>query len=648
MVAQPGIDWRSDLAVSHHRGVGRKSRAKAELRAGTRSPTPKEARRAAEKANRRGGAVQPTIEGYERVCRLGPDRLTEALVARHHTRMLNLERIPDDYAFQALRPLLPIGLLDQAHVSLGVPLQRFPASFHGNAPAHLAWGLESAVSACRLLLAGQAVGAAVVARQQLERWTLLLARITGVERQPREPLQEFIARCWSSHAMDQVGEEAIRTAVSAAADPFVDGEPTPDSDVPGHEHIDLSDGTEVCPLNVYVHLSEMIHGDLFRETVDWEANDLLDPTSLPTEAQDAVAAVCDALSLNVIQLRTATSAVCASRGHAEQAVLLQRAGDRVEKLTRRPEDHGRADTGSQPMTRPKLPALMPLTVNEGLDAEPIEYLARRSANYAQVLARELPAGRLYRDDEMLTLAFTAHRHASAMAAAAMLDREKLYYGEEFEPMNLVGRGVTYVLVAEIAALCSRWTDRLPHLAAAAAAVSSSLRSAYWLWLEDDDRAMATLRCTLEQTARIRVWRIKPEKAEKLETSLGTTPRDWLETAGWRRLSVLGRALSEFAHAHPGSRWDGARNLLTALQINPDEKIAPFTARGSALDFVATLAAREAISVISEIHSPLIAGTMRDALAPSKLDLSVDDRAVDEILNHIWEQRSQPLGPPQFV
>ena len=124
---------------------------------------------------------------------------------------------------------------------------------------------------------------------------------------------------------------------------------------------------------------------------------MLDPTSLPTEAQDAVAAVCDALSLNVIQLRTATSAVCASRGHAEQAVLLQRAGDRVEKLTRRPEDHGRADTGSQPMTRPKLPALMPLTVNEGLDAEPIEYLARRSANYAQVLARELPAGRLYRD-----------------------------------------------------------------------------------------------------------------------------------------------------------------------------------------------------------------------------------------------------------
>ncbi|UUO03609.1 hypothetical protein M4D79_11955 [Mycolicibacterium novocastrense] len=131
------------------------------------------------KVNLRGSRVEPTVEGFERVSAYGESRLTEALIARHTVRMLNIQQIPDWYALEVLKPLLPIGLLDRAHVELGVPLQRFPASFHGAGAAHLAWGLESIVSACRLMLAGQIVGAAVVARQQLERWTLLLADVLG-------------------------------------------------------------------------------------------------------------------------------------------------------------------------------------------------------------------------------------------------------------------------------------------------------------------------------------------------------------------------------------------------------------------------------------------------------------------------------------
>jgi hypothetical protein len=74
----------------------------------------------------------------------------------------------------------------------------------------------------------------------------------------------------------------------------------------------------------------------------------------------------------------------------------------------------------------------------------------------------------------------------------------------------------------------RWSQQLRDLAAAAAVVSSSLRSAYWLWLEDDDRAMATLRCTLEQTARLRTWHLKPAKAATLEP----TPQ-LRQGTGWR-------------------------------------------------------------------------------------------------------------------
>ncbi|UUO03608.1 hypothetical protein M4D79_11950 [Mycolicibacterium novocastrense] len=291
---------------------------------------------------------------------------------------------------------------------------------------------------------------------------------------------------------------------------------------------------------------------------------------------------------------------------------------------------------------------MPLNVNEGLEPEPRQYLARRAAVYQRVIARQLPENRLYRDDELITMAFTAHRHASATTAAFMLEREKSYFGERFQPQNLAGRGITFTLSAEIAALCARWCKALPDLAAAAVVVSSSLRSAYWLWLEDDDRAMATLRCTLEQTARLRTWHTKPTKAAALEANPATTPRDWLEGAGWRRLGALSRALSEFSHAHRGTRWDGARDLLTALQTKPDPSIAPFTARGAALDFVTTLAARETIRVIGDRCSATIAATMREVMNLGGLEMSIDDHALDNALDHIWKHREYSLGPPQFA
>ncbi|MBB3750377.1 hypothetical protein FHT44_002838 [Mycolicibacterium sp. BK634] len=628
--------------------MGRKSRAKAELRNGLRIPTAKEARRAAAKANHRGSVVQPTVEGYEGVSRRGEDKLIEALIARHTSRMLNIATTPDRYVFEVLRPLLSIGVLDRAHVALGVPLERFPADFHGDAADHLAWGLDSTVAACRLLLAGQVVGAAVVARQQLERWTLLLANVRGVEREHRESVQDFIARCWTSASMQSVTEEAIDTSESVNADRFDDTPTTTGEPAVEHEHVELSDGTEICPTVVYGSLSEIIHGDNGRDTTTWESAQLLSHKEMPADVWSAIGSVCDALSLSIIQLKIATAVVCENRGHRELAERLLMAGDRVEGSIPWPEYSETADGQPRSITRPMIPAVMPLTVNEGLEAEPTDYLASRSALYASVLNGQLPAGRLYQDDELLMLAFTTHRHSSAVAARAALDREMTFYGDDFKPQNLVGRGITFVLIAEIAALCSRWSTDNPELAAAAAVVSSSLRSAYWLWLEDDDRAMAALRCTLEQSARIRAWRAKPAKATLLEANSATTPRDWLEAASWRRLGALNRALSEFAHAHPGSRWDGARDLLTALQVAPDERIAPFTARGSALDFVATLAARETINVIADAHSPLIAATMRAALAPSHLELSPDDHALDAIFDHVWTERSRPLGPPQFA
>lgn len=611
----------------------------------------KEARRAAAKADRRGRRVPPTIEDFERISSVGALRLTETLIARHSVRMVNVDEIPTHYALAVLKTLLPVGALDLAHTQLGVPLRRFPASFHGNPAEHLAWGVESTIAACRLLLSGQIVGAAVIARQQLERWTLLLANVIGTERQSGESVQSFIARCWSRYSMTLLDAGGADLESLTDTDQFEDSTVSTDELDEEHEHIELSDGTEVCPPTVYAVLSEIIHGDYCREIVAWEALHCLDPDILPGDAGPAFGSICDALSLSAIQLKHATAEICESRGKSDLATLVLNAGERIELLPPPRSDSESEDRTMRQepptMTRPQLATLMPLTVNEGLGKEPTEYMASRAALYDEVVAGGMPLGRPYRDDQLATLAFTAHRYSSAAMAHMMLAHEEQLFGEDFNPLNLVGRGINYTLTAECAALCSRWNSHQPDLAAAASVVSSSLRSAYWLWLEDDDRAMAALRCTLEQTARLRVWHRKPEKASRLEANPATTPRDWIETAGWRRLGALSRALSEFAHAHRGSSWDGARQVLIALQVDPDVANAPFTARGSALDLVTTLAAREVIGIVGATQSAVIAEAMREALRPGKLEVSDDDAALNIYFDHIWEHRQYPVGPPQF-
>jgi hypothetical protein len=99
---------------------------------------------------------------------------------------------------------------------------------------------------------------------------------------------------------------------------------------------------------------------------------------------------------------------------------------------------------------------------------------------------------------------------------------------------------------------------------------------------------------------MRTWRLKPNKAELLETRPQTTPRDWLEAAGWKRLTTLNRALGEFAHTKPTSRWTGAHELLAKLQIDVARATAIFTARSASPDFVSNLVAHEVTATLAEL------------------------------------------------
>ncbi|MCA1704027.1 MAG: hypothetical protein LC808_12485 [Actinobacteria bacterium] len=151
--------------------------------------------------------------------------------------------------------------------------------------------------------------------------------------------------------------------------------------------------------------------------------------------------------------------------------------------------------------------------------------------------------------------------------------------------------------------------------------------------------MAILRSSLEFVARLRTWRRKPSRAESLEARPGTTPRDWITHAGWNRLHLLNKILGEFAHARKMEKWPAARQLLAELQLNVDAEKAIFTARGAAIDFVASLAAREIVALISEVSVDVAAAVGR-IFAGLDFELDEDAFDIEAQFAHIWSVRSR--------
>ncbi len=257
----------------------------------------------------------------------------------------------------------------------------------------------------------------------------------------------------------------------------------------------------------------------------------------------------------------------------------------------------------------------------------------------------VPADRLYRDDEISELIFLERRARSAEVALSSLEKEAEMLGK---PLNLLQLpGLQFVLTAEVLGLVAVWNSRSSVVSAASVA-SSALRSAYWLWLEDDDRVMGILRVALEAPARLRTWTRKPAIAEKIEGRVSTTPRDWLDAAGWRRLHALNLALGELAHTRANSRWSGARDLLVRLQPTGDSSEPdPQRGRGFALQAVSALSARSALEAVAAIS-----GELKDHLQ-TLMDVTgtfneVVDSQLEKWLDQNWSLRSFDLGQSVFT
>jgi hypothetical protein len=389
----------------------------------------------------------------------------------------------------------------------------------------------------------------------------------------------------------------------------------------------------------------------------WDAVDRCNPNDIPAHVYGAHALIADALRLCMIQIRNALAGIAISRGDARRAGVLLGMPDNLSKVTPKEATEERSNNADrawwsppewvrpaqEKLTAPRLPTLLPLAPDHGLQAGFLEKLQRDAGIFEATLAGKRPAGRLFRDDEFVAYAFAWHRWASARGALDALEGERKVLGDGFDVDQLRGRDRSYVLTSEAAGVLSAWLPS--EQAAAAAAVATSIRSAYWLWLEDDDRAMGVLRTTLEQLARLRVWRRNPVKAMKLESNERATPRDWLDAAGWRRLEALNRALGELAHSRVTSRWLGARELL--VQLQPEGKQTSFqTARGFSLTTVVMLATQELIDTAVTV-SPEVANTLSTVLDWRREDWPQGGDPLDALLDQAWKHRSTPLRPTQF-
>ena len=200
-----------------------------------------------------------------------------------------------------------------------------------------------------------------------------------------------------------------------------------------------------------------------------------------------------------------------------------------------------------------------------------------------------------------------------------------------------------VLAGEMAAVLARWLrqDSGTRSSADAFAVcASGLRSAQWLWLEDDDRGMGCLRTVIEQVARARTWRLRPDRARKIEANPNSMPRDWVEGAGWRRLNLLNRALGEFAHGSTKTSWNAARNALVTIQHAEalKEAHAQYTGRTHALNAMIFILAVECAAWADTFSSHLGDAYRRVV----RVDDSRADKAIEALLNRAWEKRQTPL------
>ena len=550
--------------------MGRKSRHKLERRLGQAQSTPKQVERATLKAQRRARNIPPTVEAYERVAASGPTRFTETLIARHSTRIDNLDAVAQLSMDHCLGPLVSVCQLDAIFIRQGHQLGQHSPPHESPWPTHLSWNVESTIAALRLMLVGQTIGAAIIVRQQLGRWTLLLARAGPVVQGRGEPIESFIARAWTQRAMDMLGRYTFDVALADRFDDLDDHPRTTGAIDTDHEHVQI-DGRALCPAHVYHTLCELIDAQHADQRVECQVVHDLDAEPSPTDTNGPTHILVDALALCMIQMRLATVTTYVFSKDRETMRKIPLVSPLPE---RRPVQHPSQIPlpVSKPVPTRMSPALVSLVDREFAAFDAIADLGPLYTDYHTALADGHTAQR-FTPQQLAELTFAAHRFSRLLVTTNARAQDREIADLRFKIHQHLTPASPHVLTAEFAALCALWNPSRPQIAAAATQISSTLLAGYWLWIEEDDRAMGILRCTLHRAARLRTWHVHPDAAQALQSRSATTPRRWITMAGWSKFRSLDRALFEFAHANRESRLDAAA-ILNDHRNDPDKPDIP--------------------------------------------------------------------------
>jgi len=383
---------------------------------------------------------------------------------------------------------------------------------------------------------------------------------------------------------------------------------------------------------LYDEVSDLLHGDGPLVTASkFDACELLDPAQW-SSTLDAGTKILDLVEVCIDRLRNCIAAFAMEADGSHKRV----AG--FVGLSLMTERAGVA----------RFPAwsLWPLNLTTGLSPVVVAQLDEYQVIINEIHKGRRPAGRYFRDDEMAELFFVERRSRAANAALDSFEHERIKLGK-LNPEALEMRETNMILVTESLSLLARWSVESILVSSALATAASSLRSAFWLWLEDDDRAMGILRVALESLSRVETCNRNPVKAARIYKNEKSTPRDWLEAAGWRRLHVLNVALGEMAHTRQHSRWSSARSLLAELlpdSIDPED--APYRARGFALDSVLGLGARVALESIQGI-SEEIHETMSKLFEEMQIGFQ-SPAELERWMCANWSNRSYDFGEGDFI
>lgn len=457
-----------------------------------------------------------------------------------------------------------------------------PTTLPDSWPKILYEAIDDVANALWHLRGGMTVSAALIARSLLERWTMNVAHEFGLQRYEGEDDAAYISRTWASYPQLGVAEGV--------------GE-------------------------WWSWLSELLHGRqgaVAPEGAVTHAIALADADNV-----DLHVSIARVLELTMRQIRGGLSVLAEADGLTETIPIFQ---CRAPKFA---------------------PAREPFSLTSAfLPLDYYETYRVRSEQWSQLAA-------IYRtnvedDSWKLTTGFNAvmtcealleRRGRAVERARFAFDEEKTTLGHEFDPGLLASKIFRFISIAQMARLLA--TEALAHERDALVVAAQAIDGAAQLWLEDSDYALGCLRVLLEQTARLRVHRLKPERAERMEQALRTPSSRWISAAGWGRLAVLMRAVNEFAHIGLRTRRSGARRVLQRLQMDGN---GPQTSRGDALMSVAYMLAFELHDRLSA--EPAVAAAFTETV--TLLDADGHRARLEAYLSKAHAWRDESFGSADFV